>query len=52
MKQVILVVLSVILLASCYKKEDDLTPSEGTEEIFQIPQGEHAYDSVVVDWRG
>ena len=50
MKQVILVVLSVILLASCYKKEDDLTPSEGTEEIFQIPQGEHAYDSVVVDW--
>lgn len=49
MKNILFVLLSIVLMISCYN-EDALTPSEGTEEIFQIPQGNHSYDSVVVDW--
>ena len=49
MKKILFVLLAMALMVSCYK-EDDLTPSEGTEEIFQIPQGDHDYDDVVVDW--
>lgn len=36
----LLVILSVILCVSCYD-EGDLAPTEGTEEIFKLPQGDH-----------
>lgn len=49
MRNIALMLLVTMLLVSCYK-EDALTPSKGTEEIFSIPQGDHDYDDVVVDW--
>ena len=45
----LLVILSVILCVSCYD-EGDLAPTEGTEEIFKLPQGDHDYDTKIVEW--
>ncbi|OKZ15766.1 MAG: hypothetical protein BHV81_15255 [Butyricimonas synergistica] len=43
------IVLAIGVLSSCYE-EDTLTPTEGTEEIFKLPQGDHDYDTRIVKW--
>lgn len=49
MKSIVPILWFMVLFCSCWQ-ENTLTPSEGTEEIFSIPQGEHPYDSIVMDW--
>lgn len=43
-------ILWLVFLTGCYEKEDDITPTEGTEEIFPLPQGDHDYDDQIVEW--
>ena len=43
------IVLAAGVLSSCYE-EDALAPTEGTEEIFKLPQGNHDYDTRIVEW--
>ena len=43
-------VLLLLFLTGCYEKEGDITPSEGLEEIFPLPQGNHEYDNQILKW--
>lgn len=45
----LLVIVGGLLWVSCDDSET-LVPSTGLEEWFSLPQGEHDYDSKIVDW--
>lgn len=47
--RLIFVVLSLILWMGCYE-EEPLTPTEGLEYRYTVPQGDHDYDVKIVDW--
>lgn len=47
--KLIFVVLSLVLWASCYD-EDKLAPTETPEFNYTLPQGNHDYDTKIVDW--
>lgn len=49
MKQFLLYLCFVLLLSSCYKKEDAITPTED-DNGYKVPQGNHSYDSYIVDF--
>lgn len=45
----LLLVMSVILWNAC-DNDDHLTPTEGLESAYILPQGSHDYDTKIVDW--
>ena len=45
----IYLLLVLAFLAGC-NDEDELTPSEGEETFYKLPQGNHDYDSKIVDY--
>lgn len=45
----LLLVMSVILWNAC-DDDDHLTPTEGLESAYILPQGSHDYDTKIVDW--
>lgn len=47
--RLIFIVLSLIFGVGCYE-EDPLTPTEGLEFRYTVPQGNHDYDARIVDW--
>lgn len=47
--KLIFIVLSLGLWTSCYD-EDALTPTETPEFNYTLPQGNHDYDTKIVDW--
>lgn len=47
-KILLLLVMSVILWSAC--DDDELTPTEGLEYTYALPQGNHDYDTKIVDW--
>lgn len=47
--KLIFIVLSLVLWASCYD-EDKLAPTETPEFNYTLPQGNHDYDTKIVDW--
>ena len=49
MKKIILYILPLLLLVSCYKKEDALQPSEG-KDGYVVPQGNNDYDQTIVNF--
>ena len=49
MKQFFLYLCFVLMLSSCYKKEDAITPTE-EDHGYKVPQGNHSYDSYIVDF--
>ena len=49
MKQLLLYICLVSMLAACYKKEDAITPT--TEDHgYKVPQGNHGYDDYIVNF--
>lgn len=44
-----MLVLACLVGMAC-NREDDLTPSEGLEPFFTLPQGDHDYDATLVEW--
>lgn len=42
-------VLFVALCTACYD-EDELSPTNDPEYLIELPQGEHDYDDIIVDW--
>lgn len=42
--------LMIIFFIGCYN-ESDITPTEGDEKMFALPQGNHDYDEEIVAWR-
>lgn len=51
MKRKCFVILCIVLLGvSCYKKEGKLSPSNDPEDLISLPQGNHAYDDVIMEW--
>lgn len=49
MKWIYYLLLGVVCLAAC-NEEDELTPSEGDEVFYELPQGNHDYDAKIVDY--
>lgn len=47
--RLLFMVLSLLLLVGCYE-EEPLTPTEGLEFRYTVPQGNHDYDAKIVDW--
>ena len=45
----IFIVLSLVAWTSCYD-EDALVPTETSEFNYTLPQGDHDYDTKIVDW--
>ncbi len=43
------IVLAVVLFAGCYD-EDEIVPTEGEEQMYSLPQGNHDYDNDIVKW--
>ena len=49
MKWIYYLLLGAVCLAAC-NQENDLTPSEGDEVFYTLPQGNHDYDDKIVDY--
>lgn len=49
-KYALIFIMGVVLLASCKTQEEPLTPSEGMEMPYKVPQGNNEYDNRIVDW--
>lgn len=47
--RLIFIVLSLLFWVGCYE-EEPLTPTEGLEFKYTVPQGDHDYDARIVDW--
>lgn len=47
--RLLFMVLSLLLWVGCYE-EEPLTPTEGLEFKYTVPQGNHDYDVKIVDW--
>ncbi len=47
--RLIFIVLSLVAWTSCYD-EDALVPTETSEFNYTLPQGDHDYDTKIVDW--
>ena len=47
--RLIFIVLSLVLWSSCYD-EDALVQTEASEFNYTLPQGDHDYDTEIVDW--
>lgn len=43
------IVLAAVLFAGCYD-EDEIVPTEGNEQMYVLPQGNHDYDKDIVKW--
>ncbi|WP_148375441.1 MULTISPECIES: hypothetical protein [Butyricimonas] len=43
------IVLAAALFAGCYD-EDEIVPTEGEEQMYVLPQGNHDYDKDIVKW--
>ncbi|WP_099291156.1 putative zinc-binding metallopeptidase [Butyricimonas sp. Marseille-P3923] len=50
MKIQILFISIILILAGGCSDKDELTPSEGLEFSYSLPQGEHDYDAKIMDW--
>ena len=50
MKTGILFILSCLILVSGCYNEDALTPTTEPESVYSLPQGNHDYDTKIVDW--
>ena len=44
------ILCAILLCTGCYKKEDALSPSNDPEDLISLPQGDHDYDDVIMDW--
>lgn len=52
-KELLYILMSSIfalILSGCYE-EGDLTPTERPEFGYSVPQGNHDYDDIIVDWK-
>lgn len=47
--QIISIFIIFILTGAC-SDNDRLTPSEGLEFSYSLPQGNHDYDTKIMDW--
>lgn len=48
-KYLFLIVLIAGIFSGCYE-EDDIVPTEGNEQMYALPQGDHDYDKDIVEW--
>ena len=50
MKIQIIFIFIILILAGACSENDELTPSEGLEFSYTLPQGDHDYDTKIMDW--
>lgn len=48
-RYLLFIVFFATLWIGCYH-EDDIVPTEGSERIYSLPQGNHEYDKDIVNW--
>lgn len=49
MKYFLVIACALFLCTGCYD-EDDIHVTEGLEMAYTLPQGEHDYDALIMDW--
>ncbi|MCB6974740.1 MULTISPECIES: hypothetical protein [Butyricimonas] len=48
-RYLLFIVFIMVLSAGCYD-EDKIVPTEGSERMYSLPQGDHDYDEDIVEW--
>ena len=50
MKYNLSIIIGILLVCAGFYKEDDIHVAEGLEVSYTLPQGDHAYDTTIMNW--